>query len=140
MKISKFNQEGYKDTTPYVALKSIKKEEAQKNYMPLTYVCSPYSGNVKENVANARKYSRFTLEKGCIPMTPHLLYPQFMDDDDNAERELSRHINYVLLGNCDELWVFGNKLSGGMVHEIEIAEKRKLPIRWFDDDMQEVPG
>ena len=30
-------------------------------YRPVVYVCSPYSGNVEENVQNARRYCRFAL-------------------------------------------------------------------------------
>lgn len=46
--------------------------------------------------------------------------------------------NYVLLGKCNELWVFGDVISKGMAHEISIAKKRQQTIRWFDRNCKEV--
>ena len=48
-----------------------------------------------------------------------------MDDDDSKERELAMFMNMVLLGKCNELWVFGSTISNGMAQEIEKAKKRK---------------
>lgn len=104
----------------------------------MVYICSPYSGKVKTNVKNARKYSRFAVMKNTIPITPHLLYPQFMNDNIEDERTLAQHYNYVLLGNCSELWVFGSKISRGMAYELEIANKRKMKVRYFDENCCEV--
>lgn len=72
-------------------------------YKPMVYICSPYSGDTQYNTEQAKKYSRFAYEQGAIPMTPHLLYPQFMCDENPAERKDAMHFNYVLLGNCSEL-------------------------------------
>jgi len=107
-------------------------------YYPLVYVCSPYRGNVEENVNKAREYSRFTFNKKNIPITPHLLYPQFLNDDDLFERNIAIHkINYVLLGLCTEIWVFGDDITEGMQREILVAKKRKKPIRYFNKDLKE---
>jgi len=107
-------------------------------YYPLVYVCSPYRGNVEENVNKAREYSRFTFNKKNIPITPHLLYPQFLNDDDLFERNIAIHkINYVLLGLCKEMWVFGDDITEGMQREILVAKKRKKPIRYFNKDLKE---
>ena len=107
-------------------------------YYPLVYVCSPYRGNVEENVNKAREYSRFTFNMKNIPITPHLLYPQFLNDDDLFERNIAIHkINYVLLGLCKEMWVFGDDITEGMQREILVAKKRKKPIRYFNKDLKE---
>ena len=74
MKISKFNHEGYCDPTPYLAFLNIpdpaKEEERRRDrlarYRPLVYICSPYAGDVKANVLNARRYCRFAVQKDCI--------------------------------------------------------------------------
>ena len=107
-------------------------------HKPMVYICSPYSGNIEYNTNQAKKYSRFAYEQGTIPMTPHLLYPQFMFDENPTERKDAMHFNYVLLGNCSELWVFGKKISEGMAHEISVAKKRKQTIRWFNENCEEV--
>lgn len=142
MGIDKFNSEGYSDPTTYEALTNIRREEmaADKKaaYLPLVYICSPYAGDVENNINNARKYSRFAVEQKAIPVTPHLLYPQFMDDDNENEREMAMHFNYVLLGKCSEVWVFGGVISRGMAREIALAKKRRMKIRWFTWNMEEV--
>jgi hypothetical protein len=38
----------------------LEKFDKADKYYPLVYVCSPFRGNIDENVINARKYSRFT--------------------------------------------------------------------------------
>lgn len=109
-----------------------------RTYRPLVYICSPLSGDVPGNTERARKFCRFALEKGAIPLAPHLLFPQFMDDDDPAERELALFMDVILLGKCSELWVFGETVSAGMQTEIEVAKKRRQLIRWFNSACEEV--
>ena len=141
MNIDKKNSEGYIDMTSYEALTNITRDKAadkKATYLPLVYVCSPYAGDVENNVINAKRYSRFTVENHAIPVTPHLLYPQFMDDDDESEREMAMHFNYVLLGKCSEVWIFGGVISRGMAREIALAKKRRMKLRWFTQDLKEV--
>lgn len=38
---------------------------------------------------------------------------------------------------CAELWVFGSRVTPGMEREIVKAEERGMPIRYFDEDMEE---
>lgn len=140
MNIDKKNSEGYVDMTSYEALTNISRDKAADKkaaYLPLVYVCSPYAGDVENNVINAKRYSRFTVENHAIPVTPHLLYPQFMDDDE-SEREMAMHFNYVLLGKCSEVWIFGGVISRGMAREIALAKKRRMKLRWFTQDLKEV--
>ena len=145
MSISKYNSKGYYDPTTYEALKNIEKEELKMaglykpdEFRPLVYICSPYRGDTEKNTEKARKYSSFAVESKAIPMTPHLLYPQFMDDSNPEERYLATHvINYVLIGKCQEVWVFGEDISEGMGREIALAEKRRMKIRYFTETMEE---
>ena len=140
MGISKYNSEGYHDPTVYEALSHIEKEEkaVRRVYRPLVYICSPYAGDVKQNVNMARVYSRFAVKNTCIPLAPHLLYPQFMDDGSPAERELALFMGLVLLTKCEQVWVFGGVISAGMAAEIAKAEKRKIPVRYFTEELEEV--
>ena len=100
------------------------------------YICSPYSGNTRLNTANARRYCRYAVDKGCIPLAPHLLFPQFMNEEN--ERETAMFMNYVLLTKCRELWVFGRTITAGMSEEIEKAKQRKIRIRYFTEEIKEV--
>lgn len=109
-----------------------------KKNLPLVYICSPYSENIEKNTIAARNYSRFAVNSGAIPLTPHLLYPQFMNDEDPKERELAMFFNKVLQGKCQEVWVFGNTISDGMAAEISLAELRHQKIRYFDEGCKEL--
>lgn len=109
-------------------------------YRPLVYVASPLSGDVETNNERTRSFCRFVVEQGCIPLAPQLMYPQFMNDEDQAERELAMFMDVILLGKCSELWVLGDRVSSGMQVEIEVAKKRRQTIRWFNKDFQEVPA
>ena len=130
------NAEGYADPTAYEALTAVAKSE--KSYKPLVYIASPYAGDIETNVRRAQGYCRFAVTKNCIPIAPHLHYPQFMDDSDEEQRELGLFFALVLLGKCDELWIFGDRVSNGMSQEIKKAEKRGIPIRRFSFKREEV--
>ena len=135
MGIRKFNSEGYHDPTTYEALSNIRKEEkaAKRAYRPLVYICSLFAGDRDINTEKARHYCRFAVRNACIPLAPHLLFPQFMDDAVPVERSLAMFMGMVLLGRCEQVWVFGSAISAGMAAEIEKAEKRDMVIRYFTE-------
>ena len=134
---NKYNREGYADPTACEALRRIEREEKAARYRPLVYICSPFSGKVKKNKRKARKYCRFALEQHTIPFAPHLLFPQFMDDSSPEERQLAMFMNMIMLGPCEELWVFGERISAGMKQEIHKAERKHMKIRYFTEDLEE---
>ena len=118
----------------------IRKEEkaAKRAYRPLVYICSPFAGDTERNTGKARNYCRFSVRSACIPLAPHLLFPQFMDDTVAAERSLAMFMNMVLLGRCEQVWVFGSRISARMAAEIEKAEKRNMLVRYFTENCEEV--
>lgn len=139
MGVSRYNSEGYPDPTTYGALSNIENElRTARAYRPIVYVCSPFSGNVEENTANAKKYSRFAVECGYIPIAPHLLFSQFLNDDDPLEREMGLHFGNVLMSHCAEVWVFGETISTGMDAEIRRAKRKNYRLRYFSSELEEV--
>jgi hypothetical protein len=44
----------------------------------------------------------------------------------------------ILLNFCNEIWVFGQRISNGMRREIAYAEARGILVRYFSDTCQEV--
>lgn len=128
-----FNSEHYADPTAYAALSQIERAE---RFRPLVYICSPFSnGDVEQNIENAQKYSRFAVDKHCIPIAPHLLFPQFMSEE--TERETALFMGIVLLTKCAELWIFGSVITSGMEVEIAKAYRKGIPIRYFSENMEE---
>ena len=139
MSINKFNSEGYYDPTAYKAMTAVEKEEkALRAFRPIVYICSPYAGQIAENVENARKYSRYAVDNGYIPIAPHLLFPQFLNDDDFKERQLGLLFGNALMSKCSEVWVFGDRISPGMEAEIRRAKWKNYRLRYFTEDFQEV--
>lgn len=134
------NSEGYPDPTAGEALSRIAANEKQslRAFRPIVYICSPFSGDVETNVANARRYSRYAVDKGYIPMAPHLLFPQFLDDTNPKERELGLEFGKAIIEKCSEVWVFGKHISSGMEAEINLAKQNNYRLRYFTDKCQEV--
>lgn len=132
MEVGYRNPEGYADPVPYQAISNMDKE--QKRYMPMVYICSAYSGDVEGNTEKARRYSRFAVDAGRIPIAPHLLLPQFMEEE--SERELAMFMDIAILSKCRELWVFGNP-TAGMLNEITYAERKQMTIKYFNEECKE---
>lgn len=148
--MSHFNHEGYLDPTAHEALTNIEREEREDRllglaqsvpgYRPLVFICSSYEGNVAVNERRIREYCKFAIEQNCIPIAPHLMFPQFLDDNDPEDCKLGLFMGYVLLTKCAELWVFGEHVTDGMALEIEKAEHRHMHIRHFTEEMEEIPS
>lgn len=100
---------------------------------PIVYVCSPLRGDIKRNINKAKGYSRFVYAEGGIPLAPHIIFTQFLDDEDEDERKAGIEMGLKLLSVCDEIWAFGEKLSEGMNTEIGIAKKLGIKIKRFNE-------
>lgn len=147
MKFNKFNHEGYYDPTPYQAFTNMEMERRAARqlpavshhiYRPMVYICSPYADDILNNERKARVFSKFAVKQCAMPVTPHLLYPQFMDERNPTDRELGLFFGLVLLSKCDQVWVFGSMISSGMAREIRKAKAKGIPIRYFTEDCEEV--
>lgn len=99
----------------------------------VVYVASPYKGDVEANVMRAMRYCRFVIHNGCLPIAPHVYLTKILDDNIADERRLGIELGLQLLVLCDELWVFGNKISEGMTLELKLAQILNIPIRMFND-------
>ena len=97
------------------------------------YICSPYRDNEEYNVAKAQFYCQFATEQGVVPIAPHIYFPQFLDDNDPTDRRLGLEIGLDLLKHCAELWVFGTRISEGMLNEIEAAKRFGIPVLFYSD-------
>ena len=135
------NNEHYADPTFAEAYANIKREIAKNNgetYMPWVYIVSPLRGDVERNIENAKDYCRFAIKQNVIPMCPHIYFTLFLNDSAEIERRIGLILGLQMLKRCKEVWVFGDRISEGMANEIQIAEKRKIPIRYFTVECAEV--
>lgn len=134
------NSEGYMDVVAYKAIMNVdreKKAETKSAFRPLVYVCAPFNGDIEGNKKNATEFAHFAYKNGCIPVTPHLLFP-FMNDESPNERALALHMDIVLMGKCQEVWVLSERITSGMSAEIDKATKRRQTVRYFSNDFVEV--
>ena len=138
MSIGRKNDKVYNDPAAFEALTNIERQAKMTAYKPLVFICSPFAGDVTRNVRKAQWYCRLAVSRNAIPFAPHLLFPQFMDDDDKESREYGIFMGLVLMGKCQELWCFGDYISKGMAIELEKAKARNMVIRYFNDHGEEV--
>lgn len=97
----------------------------------LVFVSSPYRGNAEHNVTYAQNCCAYEMTLGNTPIAPHLLLPQFTDDD-----ELGIQHGLTVLERCDEVHIWG-KPSNGMRMEIDHALANGIPVIYMtggDDD------
>ena len=83
------------------------------------YVCHPYSGDVMANIATCAKIARSIVDEGHLPMAPQLYLGRFIDE--RTERETAMDCCLTMLRNCDEIRVYGDRISPGMRREINLA-------------------
>ena len=95
----------------------------------MIYICSPYAGNTEENIAFARQACGYAIRQGAVPLAPHLLYPQILNDSVPEERETGIRLGLEILERCEELWVCGDRILAGMKRGAAYAKARGNPVR-----------
>ncbi len=136
MNINKYNSEGYSDPTPYEALNRIEQEAKVTEFRPLVFISSPFAGDTERNIRKAQGYCRFAVTMKSIPIAPHLLFPQFMDDSDTSQRDLALFMGTVLMSKCLEMWVFGRNITNRMAIQLDKAQRSSMRIRYFSESCQ----
>lgn len=106
--------------------------------MKLVYICSRYKPDEEHSVDFHREVAAIACRAiinesaNCIPVAPHLYFPQFMDDENPVERKAALTYGKHILRQCHAMKVIvvDNIISEGMKAEIELAEGR-IPIDYF---------
>lgn len=99
--------------------------------MKKVFICSPFRGDVTRNSKKAAGYCRLAYEEGALPIAPHLLFPQFLDENSLKERADGISMGLELMQECDEVWVFGIT-TDGMAQEVRFAVEHGIPV-WFKE-------
>lgn len=106
--------------------------------MQKVFICSPYRGDIEHNIEVARYAGHIAAKTGYVPVIPHLIYPQFLDDNIPDERILGIQLGAELLKASDMMWLIGSKITKGMKYELEIAKKMRIPIRCYDEQLNRI--
>lgn len=100
--------------------------------MKKVFICSALRGDPENNIAKAEEYCRWAMvTHGVLAIAPHIYFTRFLDDDLPAERELGIRAGLELLKECDELWYFGERITTGMVREINMAKNLEITVRYI---------
>ena len=98
--------------------------------MKKIYICSPLGGDVEENLRRVKRYTEYALRCGTAPVVPHF-YALCLDDADPIERQMGLNAGLSLLMFCDEMWIFGDKITEGMQKEIRACENLNIRMRYM---------
>lgn len=91
----------------------------------LIFVCSPFRWDVERNIQYARELCLQVLRDWDVPFAPHLLFPQFLDDTIEYERNMGISAWLIFMQKCDDILV-GDKYW--------ISEWMKKEIDFFEND------
>lgn len=100
---------------------------------PRVFIASPFRGLVTAKMI-AQEMCREAFAQGLAPYAPHLLYPDFLDDNSLAERTAGIRAGLSFLEACDRLWFYcppGHSPSEGMLRELHHAVHGPRPIPLF---------
>ena len=99
---------------------------------PFAYVCAPTTGEAGNNNKKVRGYCRKLYELGYLPVAPHLLFPQFVNNNVPAEHNDSINMAADVLRRCRVVVVCGKTNSEVMTSEIELARRLGIVITTLD--------
>ena len=103
------------------------------------FICSPYrpetlddeerEAELAENIRFAKRACYLALDKGYVPMAPHLYFTQFLNDNEAEQREAGLELGLAWVESCVEVWVFGDRITSGMAREIAFANEMGIPVK-----------
>lgn len=101
--------------------------------MKKVYICSPLRGDIKGNIEKVKRYTEYALKCGTAPVVPHF-YALCMDDNVPKEREIGLAAGLCLLWFCDELWIFGDEISEGMLAEMKFCKNLNIKMKKISEN------
>lgn len=109
--------------------------------MKAVILCSAYRGDTENNTRIAKMLCHLILKKFKVfAFAPHLYFTQFLDDENQEDRELGIGIFKEYAKRFDELWVYTYEgpeealkqgITEGMQKEIDMAKKMGLPVKYM---------
>ena len=86
---------------------------------------------MEANRRKANEYCAHAAKMGVIPLAPHTIFTQYLDDTLPDQRQQGLEMGLELLRHCDELWVCGDVISEGMRGEIAFAARYNILTRYY---------
>ena len=106
--------------------------------MKISYICSPYRSETERQKQKHIEYARELLKQNLyydlLPIAPHLLYPQILNDNNHNERLIALDLCFKWIEKSDVIYAgcrYG--ISEGMKQEIALAEKLGKEIIYLEE-------
>ena len=100
--------------------------------MKIAYIAHPIGGDVEGNLAEVLKIVRdININMpDVLPFAPYWIDCHALDDSVQEERNRGIKNDQTLMkaGFIDEVWLFGDRISAGMEHEIKLAKELGVPV------------
>ena len=100
--------------------------------MKIAYIAHPISGDIKGNLKRIERIGRQInlKEPEVVPFAHYYFDCHILDDDILEERERGIKNDIELMKRCfiDELRLYGNRISNGMMHEIVLARELGIVV------------
>ncbi|HUM84092.1 MAG TPA: hypothetical protein PLN48_09995 [Lachnospiraceae bacterium] len=104
----------------------------------VVFISSPYRPESKDrglaqkeldrNIQRASDACKLVTLFHDLPVAPHLYFPLFLNDNDPAERRQGLQFSLSLVDRADELLVCSNRITEGMLAEINEAKRIGIPV------------
>lgn len=106
---------------------------------PLVIIESPFAGDVEVNLQYAGRAVADSLSRNEAPICSHLLFPQLLDDNDPAQRQLGIEAGLAWYRVADKCVVYADRgWSKGMRQGVTRAASWGVPVEVRNIEQEEV--
>lgn len=96
----------------------------------MVFIAHPISDDPEENTRKVLEICRRIHTPDVIPLFPSLAWRMYLSAIDAGDKALAKMAieEYFSRGVVDELWFYGDKLSNGMLRELELADQYGVQV------------
>lgn len=93
------------------------------------FIAHQISGDIEGNIKRVIEICRLIHSAHIIPVFPSFTWRQYLTDGEQTKR-LAGLVNeeYFRRGMVDEVWLYGPKITEGMLKEINLAISYNIPV------------
>ncbi len=93
------------------------------------FIAHAISGDVESNIKKVIQICKAIHSEEIIPVFPSFTWRQYLPENDSTKYRagLVNH-EYFRRGMIDEVWLYGPKITEGMLKEINLAISYEIPV------------
>lgn len=101
--------------------------------MKVVYMAHPCGAPTKvqhlANLERALRWFRWIVDQDIAVIADWLLYCEVWDDFDDVRRSMGLDHDDAMIAKCDEFWMVGGQISGGMARGELTAHATGVPVK-----------